>query len=93
MAAGTTRRPGRCRADREGAGDRSVAGVPGSADGTVCLVDRRLGVMTERFACGSGPDAPRVPFDQPRADLSLQSGDLPRHGGLRIAELDRGRRK
>jgi hypothetical protein len=65
----------RC-ADRERTGG-SVAGIPGSAYGAFCLVDRCLGVTTERLACRRGPDAPRVPFDQRCPNLAFQSGNLP----------------
>jgi hypothetical protein len=67
----------RRRADPERADGRPVAGFPGGANAALCLVDRGLGVATERFTGGGGPDAPRVPFDKRRADLALKPGDLP----------------
>jgi hypothetical protein len=70
-------RQGRRRADRQRAGRRSVAGVAGGPDGAFRLVDRGLRVVPERLARGRGPDAARVPFQQRRADLALQPGDLP----------------
>jgi len=56
-----------------------LADQPGGLVGTG---DDGLAMGSSSFAVGGALDAPAVPLEQPDAEFSLQTGDLPADGGL-----------